>query len=274
MAGATCLWSSQASLPAWERRPWGYGANSGEIQGQTTACCPPLLYRNIRPGFKVHRNGTLHRIDRCDCWFFRQHFTTNNETLSLSYRFSMEGQIRRWSAFNFRERFDPTGSASSRNRRSFHVSERARFQNPAPNQTMSEWEVRKPFIYVEFFLRTRPLTPGVWLAVEFLCLFQCRRSLSFLNRYCTFQRNEPCALPVIVELIAAYMKRPVDEVAMATTFNSLKLFGLSWMDFLFWGENDCRSRLMPDSDRLRALWWVNKWIGSDLLIVWETRAAF
>jgi len=51
---------------------------------------------------------------------------------------------------------------------------------------------------------------------------QClsERSLSFLNRYCTFQRNEPCALPVIVELIAAYMKRPVDEVAMATTFNS------------------------------------------------------
>ena len=48
-----------------------------------------------------------------------------------------------------------------------------------------------------------------------------------MNRYCTFQRNEPCALPVIVELIAAYMKRPVDEVAMATTFNSLKLFGLS-----------------------------------------------
>ena len=53
------------------------------------------------------------------------------------------------------------------------------------------------------------------------------RSLSFLNRYCTFQRNEPCSLPVIVEMIAAYMKRPVDEVAMATTINAIKLFGFS-----------------------------------------------
>nr|CAG4648711.1 EOG090X080R [Polyphemus pediculus] len=53
------------------------------------------------------------------------------------------------------------------------------------------------------------------------------RSLSYLNRYCTFQRNEPCALPVVVELIAAYMKKPVEEVAIATTINALKLFGLS-----------------------------------------------
>jgi TatD DNase family protein len=48
-----------------------------------------------------------------------------------------------------------------------------------------------------------------------------------LNRYCTFQRNEPCSLPVIVEMIAAYMKRPVEEVAMATTINAIKLFGFS-----------------------------------------------
>nr|CAG4646344.1 EOG090X080R [Macrothrix elegans] len=53
------------------------------------------------------------------------------------------------------------------------------------------------------------------------------RSLSYLNRYCTFQRNEPCALPVIVEMIAAYMNRPVDQVAMATTINAIKLFGFS-----------------------------------------------
>lgn len=54
-----------------------------------------------------------------------------------------------------------------------------------------------------------------------------RRSLSFLNRYCTFQRNEPCALPVIVELVAAYMKKPAEEVAIATTINAMKIFGLS-----------------------------------------------
>lgn len=46
-------------------------------------------------------------------------------------------------------------------------------------------------------------------------------------RYCTFQRNEPCSLPAIVEMIAAFMKKTPDEVALATAFNALKLFGLS-----------------------------------------------
>ncbi|XP_021936091.1 uncharacterized protein LOC110837838 [Zootermopsis nevadensis] len=53
------------------------------------------------------------------------------------------------------------------------------------------------------------------------------RSLTFLQRYCTFQRNEPCSLPAIVEMIAAFMKKPVEEVALATAFNALKIFGLS-----------------------------------------------
>jgi len=53
------------------------------------------------------------------------------------------------------------------------------------------------------------------------------RSLLYLHRYCTFQRNEPCSLPAIVELIAAFMKKTPDEVALATAFNALKLFGLS-----------------------------------------------
>lgn len=53
------------------------------------------------------------------------------------------------------------------------------------------------------------------------------RSLQYLNRYCTFQRNEPCSLPAIVEMIAAFMKKTPDEVALATAFNALKLFGLS-----------------------------------------------
>ncbi|GAB6028418.1 hypothetical protein CHUAL_002578 [Chamberlinius hualienensis] len=53
------------------------------------------------------------------------------------------------------------------------------------------------------------------------------RSLSFLYRYCTFQRNEPCSLPVTLELVAAYMKRKPEEVALATTYNALKVFGLS-----------------------------------------------
>lgn len=53
------------------------------------------------------------------------------------------------------------------------------------------------------------------------------RSMMFLHRYCTFQRNEPCSLPAIVEMIAAFMKKKPEEVALATAFNALKLFGLS-----------------------------------------------
>lgn len=53
------------------------------------------------------------------------------------------------------------------------------------------------------------------------------RSLLYLNRYCTFQRNEPCCLPSIVEMIAAFMKKQPHEIALATAFNSLKLFGLN-----------------------------------------------
>lgn len=54
-----------------------------------------------------------------------------------------------------------------------------------------------------------------------------KKSMSYLNRYCTFQRNEPCSLAVTVEMIAAYMKCPPDEVAFQTTYNAVKLFGLS-----------------------------------------------
>ncbi|CAH2044635.1 unnamed protein product, partial [Iphiclides podalirius] len=53
------------------------------------------------------------------------------------------------------------------------------------------------------------------------------RSMNFVNRYCTFQRNEPCALPAIVELAAGFMGRSPQDVALATAFNALKLFGLS-----------------------------------------------
>lgn len=59
------------------------------------------------------------------------------------------------------------------------------------------------------------------------------RSLTFLQRYCTFQRNEPCSLPAVVEMVAAFMKNTPEEVALATAFNALKLFGLNqWSDVL------------------------------------------
>ncbi|KAL7296618.1 hypothetical protein TKK_0010038 [Trichogramma kaykai] len=53
------------------------------------------------------------------------------------------------------------------------------------------------------------------------------RSTTFLQRYCTFQRNEPCALPAIVEMVAAFMHKTPEEVALATAFNALKIFGLN-----------------------------------------------
>ncbi|XP_066140026.1 3'-5' ssDNA/RNA exonuclease TatD [Euwallacea fornicatus] len=53
------------------------------------------------------------------------------------------------------------------------------------------------------------------------------RSMTFLHRYCTFQRNEPSSLPAIVEMIAAFMNKKPEEVALATSFNAMKLFGLS-----------------------------------------------
>ncbi|XP_063538887.1 3'-5' ssDNA/RNA exonuclease TatD [Cydia strobilella] len=53
------------------------------------------------------------------------------------------------------------------------------------------------------------------------------RSMAFVNRYCTFQRNEPCALPAIVELVAGFLGQSPEDVALATAFNALKIFGLS-----------------------------------------------
>ena len=63
------------------------------------------------------------------------------------------------------------------------------------------------------------ITPVIWS--------MCFRSQTFLQRYCTFQRNEPCSLPVTVEMISAYLNKTPEEIALATTFNALKVFGLS-----------------------------------------------
>ncbi|BES90885.1 unnamed protein product [Nesidiocoris tenuis] len=53
------------------------------------------------------------------------------------------------------------------------------------------------------------------------------RSTNYLQRYCTFTRNEPCSLPIIVEILAAFMKKSPEDIALATAFNALKIFGLS-----------------------------------------------
>lgn len=79
-------------------------------------------------------------------------------------------------------------------------------------------ETDSPFMYPN--MRASKLPPDVKDSLT-------ERSMMFVNRYCTFQRNEPCALPAIVELIAGFLGQKPEEVALATAFNALKLFGLS-----------------------------------------------
>ncbi|XP_046996066.1 3'-5' ssDNA/RNA exonuclease TatD [Schistocerca americana] len=79
-------------------------------------------------------------------------------------------------------------------------------------------ETDSPFMYPN--TRASKLPPHVKEALT-------ERSLTFLQRYCTFQRNEPCSLPAIVEMVGAFMRKGPEEVALATAFNALKVFGLS-----------------------------------------------
>ena len=46
----------------------------------------------------------------------------------------------------------------------------------------------------------------------------------FLQRHCSFNRNEPCSLPATTELIAAFAKCSPCDVAFNSTLNALKLF--------------------------------------------------
>uniref|UniRef100_A0A183IIS3 Deoxyribonuclease TATDN1 n=1 Tax=Soboliphyme baturini TaxID=241478 RepID=A0A183IIS3_9BILA len=49
----------------------------------------------------------------------------------------------------------------------------------------------------------------------------------YLLKYCSFHRNEPCSLPAVTELVAAFMNVPVGELAFATTRNAVQVFGLT-----------------------------------------------
>ncbi|CAG0901222.1 unnamed protein product [Cyprideis torosa] len=78
-------------------------------------------------------------------------------------------------------------------------------------------ETDAPFMFPNF--RGAKLPPDVRSALT-------PSSTVPLDRYCSFSRNEPCSLPLILELVAAFMKKPPHEVALATTFNAIKVFGL------------------------------------------------
>ncbi|KAH7730767.1 CBN-CRN-2 protein [Aphelenchoides avenae] len=47
-----------------------------------------------------------------------------------------------------------------------------------------------------------------------------------LHKFASFNRNEPCSLPAICELIAAYMGETPENVAKATTENAKRIYGL------------------------------------------------
>ncbi|KAI0228181.1 3'-5' ssDNA/RNA exonuclease TatD [Lamellibrachia satsuma] len=51
---------------------------------------------------------------------------------------------------------------------------------------------------------------------------------------CSYQRNEPCAMPVINELVAGCMKRSPSELADITTENALRFFNLSVGSYKTW----------------------------------------
>jgi len=48
-----------------------------------------------------------------------------------------------------------------------------------------------------------------------------------LHKFTSFDRNEPCALPAVCEMIAGYMGVPPEEVARQTTENALRVYGLN-----------------------------------------------
>ncbi|XP_017479933.1 PREDICTED: 3'-5' ssDNA/RNA exonuclease TatD-like [Rhagoletis zephyria] len=53
------------------------------------------------------------------------------------------------------------------------------------------------------------------------------KSLSHLNRYCSFQRNEPSSLPVTLEIVSSYLNMKPEDVAIKTTLNAISFFGIS-----------------------------------------------
>uniref|UniRef100_A0A224YM74 Deoxyribonuclease TATDN1 n=1 Tax=Rhipicephalus zambeziensis TaxID=60191 RepID=A0A224YM74_9ACAR len=52
------------------------------------------------------------------------------------------------------------------------------------------------------------------------------RAVRLLERYCSFQRNEPCCLPAVLELTAAVLGIGAQDLALRTTYTALSIFGL------------------------------------------------
>ena len=57
-------------------------------------------------------------------------------------------------------------------------------------------------------------------------MFLRYKEICLMFQYCSFKRNEPCSLAATVELIAAYANVPAFDVAVNTTVNACRVFGL------------------------------------------------
>jgi len=79
-------------------------------------------------------------------------------------------------------------------------------------------ETDSPFMYPNY--RASRLPSGIRSSLT-------SRSLSSLQRYCSFQRNEPCSLAVTAEMVSACMGQTVEQVTLTTTYNALKIFDIS-----------------------------------------------
>lgn len=51
-------------------------------------------------------------------------------------------------------------------------------------------------------------------------------SKDFVDKYCSEEKNEPCSLPLVLELIASLMNKDAKDVAAATTNNAVRIFKL------------------------------------------------
>ena len=130
--------------------------------------------------------------------------------LYWSHWLPLEGQVRERSQKNSGGRNHSPGQTSCWNRCPIHVSQHQGQQTAPTYQGLSHGEI------CHFPPTILHLSSKSWHQLRIVNII-----LIF------FQRNEPCSLPVTVEMIAAYLNKTPEEVALATTFNALKVFGLS-----------------------------------------------
>lgn len=182
----------------------------------------------LENGFFISLTGYLCKVGRCFNWI-----STHIHALFVPCLVYI-GQIRKFSTETSRVEWNSTWSTHCRERCALHVSQYACIEALAGNQVRPHRALVDVFTSVSFLLFSLDWA----LAEHRRCVrnwhdwISCCCSFFFHlivqhHRYCTFQRNEPCCLPALVELIASFMQKKPEDLALATSFNALKLFGMS-----------------------------------------------